>query len=87
MILLVLWGFPKTEFQGQLLSLNCSLSESGEQMNQTQFKQISENSEHETCRDKARYDLYSKTLPNPMLEMSNSIKEQKKWQGQSQGEP
>lgn len=23
----------------------------------------------------------------PMLEMSNSIKEQKKWQGQSQGEP
>lgn len=59
-----LWDFPKTEFQGQLQSLGHSLSESGEQMNQTQFKQICESSEHETRRDKATYDLYSKMSSN-----------------------
>lgn len=48
MILLFLWGFPKTEFQGQLQSLNHSLSGSCEQMNLTQFKQTGESSEHET---------------------------------------
>lgn len=54
-------GFPKTEFQGQLQSLNHSLSESGEQMNQTRLSRQVKSSE---CRDKARYDLYSKMPPN-----------------------
>lgn len=63
-LFLFLWDFPKAEFQGQLQSLGHSLSESGEQMNETQLKQTCESPEHETCRDKATYDLYSKMSSN-----------------------
>lgn len=79
-------GLPK-EFQRQLVSLNCSLSECSEQMNHFSLGRLVK--VQSTKRVELKLDMISTAKCHEilMLEMSSSVREQQKRQRESQGAP